>query len=414
MLSRRAVLATGATVAAGAVAAGCSSSNKAKWNGLGTNPSGGASGGGGGGKTSSANVTIVPAADTNDVSPGDTVKVTVDGGKLQTVTVAAGDKTVAGTLASDGTSWHSTGNLAYSQTYTVTVAAVDASGTATNKTATFNTIKPVSTAGITFQANPMMSLKTGGSYGVGQPVIVYFSKSVKDHAAAEQAMEVTASPSVEGKWHWVSSQAAHWRPEKYWASNTKITVKVNVLGVNLGGGVYGTGNYSTNFSIGPSRVAIADSTTFQMKVFIDGAQVKTIPVSMGKGGHTTGSKGEAIDFWTRSGIHVVMTKEPTVTMSSATFGITNPKDPNYYSETIPLACRISLSGEYVHAASWSVHDQGKRNVSHGCINISPENAQWFYNTFVAGDVVEVRNTPVQLPLTDGVGDWNVSWSNWGN
>ena len=413
MLTRRTVLATGATVAAGAVVAGCSSSNKTKWNGLGGNPSGGASGAGGG-KAGNANVTITPATDTKDVSPGDTVKVTVEGGKLQTVTVAAGSKTVDGTLASDSTSWHSTGTLAYSQTYTVTVAAVDASGAATNKTATFDTIKPASTAGITFQANPMMSLKTGGSYGVGQPVIVYFSKAVKDPAAAEQAMEVTATPAVEGKWHWISSQAAHYRPEKYWASNSKITVNVNVLGVNLGGGVYGTGNYSTNFTIGPSHVAIADSNTHQMQVYIDGVLSKTIPVSMGKGGTTTGSKGEKIDFFTRSGVHVVMTKEASVTMSSATYGITNPKDPNFYSETIPLACRISLSGEYVHAASWSVADQGKRNVSHGCINISPANAQWFYNTFVTGDVVEVRNTPVQLPLTDGLGDWDVPWGSWGN
>jgi lipoprotein-anchoring transpeptidase ErfK/SrfK len=227
-------------------------------------------------------------------------------------------------------------------------------------------------------------------------------------------MVVTATPAVEGKWHWVSNQAAHWRPEKYWAPGTKISVDVKVLGVNLGNGVYGAGNYSTNFTVGPSRVAIADSSTHQMQVFIDGVLSKTIPISMGKGGYTKGSKGETIDFFTRSGIHVVLTKEPSVTMSSATYGITNPKDPNYYSETIQLACRISLSGEYVHSAPWSVGDQGKRNVSHGCINVSPANAQWFYNTFVAGDVVEVRNTPVQLPLTDGLGDWDVPWASWGN
>ncbi|MFD0580079.1 L,D-transpeptidase [Dactylosporangium darangshiense] len=327
------------------------------------------------------------------------------------MTVAAGGKNLDGKLDDAKQTWTSTGNLSYGQTYTVTVAGTDAGGKDVSQTSTFTTLKPTSTASITFQANPMLALKNGGTYGIGQPVIVFFNKAVKNQDAAEQAMQVTTSPQVEGKWHWVSNQSAHWRPEKYWAKGTTVQVAVNLLGVDLGNGVYG-GNASANFSIGPSRIAIADSTTHQMECWIDGQMVKKIPVSMGKGGSTTGSKGEEIDFFTRSGVHVLMTKEPLVTMSSASYGITDKNNPNYYEEKIKLACRISLSGEYVHLADWNIPQQGKANTSHGCINVAPANAQWFYDTFDTGDVVEVRNTPKQLPLTDGLGDWNVAWSQW--
>jgi lipoprotein-anchoring transpeptidase ErfK/SrfK len=409
MFSRRKMLAAGAGVAAAAALAACDngSNGKTTWSGNGASP-----GAGGDGGAADAKLTITPAADSKDVKPGSPVTVAIENGTLTTVTVAAGGKNLDGQLDDAKHTWTSTGNLSYGQTYTVTVAGAAADGKDINQTSTFTTLKPTSTASITFQANPMLALKNGGTYGIGQPVIVFFNKAVKNQDAAEQAMTVTTSPQVEGKWHWVSNQSAHWRPEKYWAKGTTVKVSVNLLGVDLGNGVYGGGNSSANFSIGPSRIAIADSTTHQMECWIDGQMVKKIPVSMGKGGSTTGSKGEEIDFFTRSGVHVLMTKEPLVTMSSASYGITDKNNPNYYEEKIKLACRISLSGEYVHLADWNIPQQGKANTSHGCINVAPANAQWFYDTFDTGDVVEVRNTPKQLPLTDGLGDWNVAWPQW--
>ena len=74
--------------------------------------------------------------------------------------------------------------------------------------------------------------------------------------------------------------------------------------------------------------------------------------------------------------------------------------------------RISPDGEFVHAASWSVASQGVRNVSHGCVNISPSNAQWFYDTFSYGDIVDIKNTGVNLPFAAGYNEWNVPWSQW--
>ncbi|MEV4510597.1 Ig-like domain-containing protein [Dactylosporangium sp. NPDC049525] len=410
MLSRRTMLATGAGVAAAAVLAGCSDGGKKS--GAAAGATDGAGGGGGGG-AQPAKLTITPAADSKDVPPGSPVTVAIENGTLDTVTVAAGGKTLAGTLADDKHGWQSTGPLAYGQTYTVTVTGVDAAGTPVNQTATFTTLKPASTASITFQANPMLALKNGNTYGVGQPVIVFFNKAVTNKDAVEQAMQVTTSPSVEGKWHWVSGQSAHWRPEKYWAPGTTVKVSANLLGVDLGNGVYGGANASANFSIGKSRIAIADSNTKQMECYIDGQMVRKIPCSMGKGGKgTIGSKGEKIDYLTASGVHVLMTKEPLVTMSSASYGVTDKSNPNYYEEKIRLACRISLSGEYVHLADWNIPKHGKENTSHGCINIAPDHAKWFYDTFDVGDVVEVRNTPKNLTLTDGLGDWNVPYAQW--
>ncbi|MFB9406838.1 L,D-transpeptidase [Dactylosporangium matsuzakiense] len=415
MLSRRRMLAAGAGIAAAATLAACSdgkgSGGKASW--AGGDPSGDPSTpGGGGGGGAPAQVTITPAADAKDVSPSSQVTVAIANGTLTTVTVAANGKNLDGKLADDKKTWTSSGTLAYGATYTVTVAGADGSGKDVSQSSSFATLKPAAVASVTFQANQMAALKNGGTYGVGQPVIVYFNKAVKNQDAAEQAMKVTTSPQVEGKWHWVSSQSAHWRPEKYWAKGTTVKISVNVLGVDLGNGVYGGGNSSASFSIGPARVAIADSNTKQMECYIDGQMVKKIPVSMGKGGETKGSKGETIDFFTRSGVHVLMTKEPVVTMSSASYGITDKNNPNYYEEKIKLACRISTSGEYVHLADWNIPQQGKANTSHGCINVAPANAQWFYDTFDTGDVVEVRNTPKNLPLTDGLGDWNVPWAQW--
>lgn len=409
MVSRRAVV-TGGIGVAGLAVAGCGGSGgatpEAKWSEPET-PSEESS------PVSAANVTITPAAAKKNVSPREQVVVVVDGGTLKKVTVTASGKTVAGKLDADQRTWRSTGKLSYGKTYAVTVSAVDSAGVAASKRSTFSTVKAADTADVTFQANALAALRDGGTYGVGQTVIVAFSERVKDKAAAEKAMEVITEPAVEGRWRWMDSTTAHWRPAKYWTAGTKITVRVKALGVNLGGGVYGARDASVDFSIGPSRIAVADARTKRMKVYINGKMVRDIPISMGKGGTTKGARGQTIDFWTRSGPHVVMTKEPTHRMTSASFGITDPKHPDFYDKVIKLCARLTYSGEFTHLADWNVPAHGRANTSHGCINIGPAHAQWFYDTFKLGDVVEVKGTPRQMSLTDGVGgDWTIPWSKW--
>jgi lipoprotein-anchoring transpeptidase ErfK/SrfK len=402
MLTRRKVVASGVGVAAGLAVAACNhpakEPSKVSWTEPGAGPSPSAT-------TGVPLVTITPAADAKSVPPRDPIVVSVTGGTLKTCTVTTGSQRVAGTMSDDHT-WRSTGALGYGKTYHVTVSTADAAGAVTEKTSAFTTLKPGSVASISFQANDLAALKTGGTYGVGQPVIVHFSKTVKDRAAAVKGLEVTTSPPVEGRWRWTDSRTAHWRPAKYWAPGTKITVKADLLGTNLGGGVYGA-NASTHFTIGPSRIAVADGKSHRMKVYINGKQVKDMPISMGKGGIVNG-----VNYWTRSGVHVVMTKEPVHHMTSASYGVDNPKDPNFYDEDIKLCCRISYSGEFVHMADWNIYAHGHSNTSHGCVNVGPGNARWFFDNFQLGDVVEIRNTPRQMGLNDGVGDWTIPWDKW--
>ena len=401
MISRRKAIATAAGVAAGATLAGCGgTSNAAAWHEPPPSPSP---------STPPVDVTFTPVADATDVLPGSPVVVAVSGGTLQTVSVAAGGKAVAGALDADGRTWRSTDALGYGLTYTVTASAVDGKGAPVQKTCSFTTVKPTATASITFQANAMQILKTGGTYGVGQPAVVRFSKAVTDKAAAEKAITVQTSPSVDGKFFWLDKQTVHWRPEKYWATGTTIKVTVNALGVNLGGGVYGASNASTNFTIGRSLIAYADNNAHYTQVFVNGQMVRNMACSMGKGGYTTAADGSSIHFWTQNGVHVVLEKDQTVRMTSSSYGITNKSDPNYYDEEVQLCTRISYSGEYLHSAPWNMADHGKRNSSHGCINLSPEDAQWVFDNFILGDVVEVKNSPKPLPVWDGLGDWQLSY-----
>ena len=411
MVRRRTVL--GATVGAAGVwaTAACDvgGSGQVRW-GSGTE-------GGGPAASSSAlpeatSVAFAPATGSANVAVTESVTVTVSNGTLSSVAVTAGKKTVAGTLDGDQRTWRSTGPLEYGLTYTVDAAVVDGHGTPSKQTSTFTTIKPAAVASVALQANALQGLKNGGTYGVGQVVMVHFSKAVKDRAAAEKVMTVRAEPAVEGRWRWIDSQNAHYRPPTYWKPGTKVTVQVKALGVDLGGGVYGGADASTSFTIGQSKIAVADGNSHYMQVFIDGQMVKNMPVSMGKGGTVKGNKGQTINYWTRSGVHVILEKDQNVRMTSASYGITDPKDPNFYDENITFCCRISYSGEYVHLADWNIPQQGRANTSHGCINVGPDNAKWFYANFGPGDVVDVKGTPRQMALGDGIGDWTISWDKW--
>jgi lipoprotein-anchoring transpeptidase ErfK/SrfK len=408
MIQRRKVIIGAMSVAATAAAAGCSSSGK-----------------GGGGATSwvgsaadleQATVTpvrlsVAPANGNTAVSPVTPIVVSASDGTLQSVTVSAGKTKVDGTMQADG-SWQSTGDLAYGKKYTVSVTATDKAGVQTTEDSTFTTLKPENVAKVTFQANSMLALKEGKTYGVGQPVIVAFSRAV-NKGAAEKAIEIKTSPAVPGKFYWKDDKTVHWRPAKYWAAGTKIDVNVKMFGAKLGKTTYGAKNASTSFRIGRELIAVSDNRTHLTKVYIDGKLVRTMKSSLGKGGGTTGANGERISYWTAGGPHVVLGKKRKHTMSSATYGVTDPKDPNYYvSENIEFCTRISYSGEYLHAAPWN-GSLGRANLSHGCINLSTADAKWVYNTFLVGDVVDVTNTPRKLPIWNGLGDWTVPFDKYG-
>ncbi|GLY06528.1 MULTISPECIES: Ig-like domain-containing protein [Actinoplanes] len=414
MFKRRKVIIGALGVAATATVAGCSTSG---------NGSGGGTAGSGStnwvepvadniaAPVTPVTVTTTPADADKDVSVLDPITVKVTDGTLTAVTVTAGKEKVKGTLA-DGV-WTSTENLDYGKTYKVVTEAADSTGTPTEHTASFSTVKPAKTAKVTFQANGLAILKEGKAYGAGQPVIVAFSRAV-NKKAAEKAIEITTSPSVEGKFYWKDDQTVHWRPAKYWAAGTTVKVKVNAFGVKLGKTVYGAKNASTSFKVNRQLIAVSDNRTHMTKVYIDGKLVRTMKSSLGKGGGTTGSNGEKISYWTAGGPHVVLEKLRTHVMSSASYGVTDPNDPNYYGgDEIEYCTRISYSGEFLHAAPWN-GQLGQANRSHGCINLSTADAKWVYENFIHGDIVDVKNTPRELPIWNGLGDWTVSYDRYGN
>jgi lipoprotein-anchoring transpeptidase ErfK/SrfK len=365
-----------------------------------------AAGNGGGGASSApasptkppappAKLTIAPRPGSKNLSPSTPISVAASGGTLTAVTLKN----------STGNSWKAAEPLGYGKTYTLVATATNEDGKPTTAKSTFTTVTPGN-----FTMPSFGALESGGTFGVGMPVTVHFDEPIPNRAAAERALQVTTTPHVNGAWYWMDDQNVHYRGMQYWKPGTKITVAAKVYGVSMGDGLYGQADKSVSFTIGRSQVAIVNDATHMMTVYINGAKFKNIPVSMGRGG-SINVNGRTIDFWTRSGPHVVMEKYAVKKMSSASYGL--PVDsPLGYEEDIPLATRISGQGEFVHSAPWSVGDQGVRNVSHGCLNISPSNARWFYDTFRYGDIVDVRGTGHQLQPSDGLGDWTLSWTTW--
>jgi lipoprotein-anchoring transpeptidase ErfK/SrfK len=142
-----------------------------------------------------------------------------------------------------------------------------------------------------------------------------------------------------------------------------------------------------------------DVAAHAMRVHKNGQLLRTIPISAGKPGFTT-----------RSGIKVIIEKFRTKRMDAATTGI-DPGDPEYYNiSNVEYAQRVTYSGEFLHAAPWSVGSQGSANVSHGCVGMSTEAAAWLYGLTKRGDVVDVTGSDRPMEPTNGWGDWNVPWA----
>lgn len=126
-----------------------------------------------------------------------------------------------------------------------------------------------------------------------------------------------------------------------------------------------------------------------------------MPTSMGKNSAPTDN-----------GTYIIGDRYRDLVMDSSTYGVPVNSAEGYRLD-VEWATQMSYSGIYVHAAPWSVGSQGRSNVSHGCLNVSTSNAQWFYENTKRGDIVQVLNTVgPTLPGTDGLGDWNIPWDQW--
>ncbi|MBI3687211.1 MAG: L,D-transpeptidase [Actinobacteria bacterium] len=352
-----------------------------------------------------ARIAIQPAASAADIEPGAPVVVTATGGKLTRVNVSdASGRRLPGGLNSAATTWTSSDTLAYQARYTVTAQATNGAGAATESTSTFTTLTPRALA---YDA---MAPLAGTTVGVGMPIRVYFHDDADDSPLRvtnrdEVARHITVRTSPEqpiGLDWFANGTELHFRPQTYWKAGTQITVSLNLLGVQLADGVYGKRSRDVSFTIGPKQVSVADTKTHQMRVYVDDKLVQTLPASMGK---------EEPGRYTHNGVHVVIEKKAVQHMDSTTYGLA--LDAGGYTADVQWAVRISNNGEFTHSAPWSVAQQGSSNVSHGCVNLSPERAKWYYDLARPGDVVEVTGSPVPLTAKDGdIYDWTVPWSQW--
>jgi lipoprotein-anchoring transpeptidase ErfK/SrfK len=358
-----------------------------------------------------AALSISPAAAAEDVNPDAPVFVTAQIGTLDSVEmVNDAGKSIPGVLTPDAKTWKPTTELGYDRTYEMTIVARGPGGMPTRQTSSFTTLSPSYQADVYLDTTSWAPLQDGGTYGVGTVIVARFDEPIADKVAAEKHLQVSSTPRVVGGWYWLDDQTAHWRPQKYWAPGTSVTVTANLYGVPLGDGVYGTDDDKVSFHIGDAHVSIADDNTKPVSVFDNGKLVRTMPTSMGMGGTET-IGDTTLSFWTPPGVYTVMDKANPVIMDSSTFGL--PINSRLgYRETIAYATRISTDGIYLHQLDATVWAQGNTDTSHGCLNLNGDNARWFYDFSVPGDVVEVRNTggtPLKLSQN---GDWTVPWAQW--
>jgi lipoprotein-anchoring transpeptidase ErfK/SrfK len=323
------------------------------------------------------------------------VQVTAENGQLTAVTVRSKTGEVAGKLAADGTSWTAGDLLEPGTKYSVTSTVLDDNGTTVTRSSHFRTV-PLTLDQQTF---PSIYPLAGQTVGIGMPVIVKFDVPVTDHAAIQRHLSVVTQPAQPGSWHWISNNEVHWRPKTYWKPGTEVTVNTDINSVPAGHGIFGQLNRTVHFRVGASHIYKVNIRTDQLRVFDNGHLVRTIPV-------TTGQQPE---FTTRSGIKVIVEKLRRTRMNSETIGI-DPNSANGYDlNDVEFAMRLTYSGEFLHAAPWSVYAQGHENVSHGCTGMSTANASWLYYHSRVGDVVQYIGTSKKMTLTNGYGDWNIPY-----
>ena len=343
-------------------------------------------------------LTVAADADPRAWRPDQPIVVNAVTGTIGEVTVTTPDgQDVAGSLSDDRQHWQSSGTLLPSTTYTVR-----ATMTGSADTDPVTSSISISTRDSAEEFRARISPRDGATVGVGMPILVTFSAPVEQDRRAEVqgALTVTASEDVEGAWNWISDTKVQYRTKEYWPAHTEVSVTADMAGVQSGADMWGDQDKQVDFQIGESVVSVVDVTSHQMTVTIDGKGARTIPVTTGKDG-----------FLTRGGTRVISDKLEETRMDAASTGV-EPGDPEYYNLDVRYALRMTNSGEFIHAAPWSVASQGVANVSHGCVGMSTDNARWLFQHSRVGDVVTIVHSPRELEPGNGLTQWNVPWEDW--
>lgn len=342
---------------------------------------------------------VTPTNRATAVRPDAPVTVRVASGTLRAVALmdSSGHR-VEGQTAADGGTWSNSELLHPSTTYTLSVAAIGSNGAPRSVSSSFRTLNPRVDA--TYSVLPADNV-----VGVGMPVIVLFDSAVTTkarRAEVEKRVEVTSVPFQPGSWGWLDERQLMWRPRSYWTPGTRVTVSTRLHGVETGDGKWVTADSGAHFAVGPSMISTVDMNKHTLTLRRGGVVIRTFPVSTGRPGPKTE---------TRTGIKVVMERAQTVVMDSATIGIP-AGSPGAYRITTKWNLRVTWTGEYIHAAPWSVDSQGNTNVSHGCTNMSPENARWMFENSKVGDVVAYTGSSRTFEPLDGYGVWAYTYASW--
>jgi lipoprotein-anchoring transpeptidase ErfK/SrfK len=339
-----------------------------------------------------ARITAVPAVDAKDVPVTEPIKITVADGQLTEITVTNPEgKPVNGQTAPDKLSWTSTDVLGYGKKYTYAAKAVGSDNKTAELKGTFTTMTPAKQVRATI--NPI----DNATVGVGMPISLKFDSPPKDKAAVEKALKVTTSQGdVEGSWAWLSAAQVDWRPKVYWPANIKVTVTAKLYGVAYGDGAFGRSDLSTSFAIGRNQVTKINTPDHRMVVYRGGAQAASYPTSNGR--------DDDPELNTPNGTMIIMTREPIGDFSNPKYGYTNVKKK--------WSLRISNHGEYIHENEENHGNIGKKNSSHGCVNMFEADAKAFFDGSLIGDPVEITGSKANMPTTSDVNDWLFSWDKW--
>ncbi|MFC7241932.1 Ig-like domain-containing protein [Catellatospora aurea] len=338
-------------------------------------------------------ITEPVAAATDVPASAEIVFTATDAVSTQVVLKDAAGADVPGEMHPDGRGWLPAKALAYGTAYTVTVTATGDDGRPATATSTFTTMaQPDKTVRV------VSFLPDGAVVGVGMPLIFRISRKIPQgqRAALQRRLLVQTTPVQEGIWTWYTDDELHWRPREFWQAGTKVFVDVRAGGLPLGDGFFGARNSTLTCSIGRSLTMTIDDKAKPkvMKVVKDGVTVRTIKVSLGRASMPSSS-----------GTTVIIER-----LAKTVFDTTSDPNPNNrYRTNIVYAQRLTWGGEFIHAAPWSVKDQGVRNVSHGCVNMSTADAKWLFEQTMIGDPVITKGTPRKLQYGNGWTDFDKPW-----
>ncbi|MFE7133271.1 Ig-like domain-containing protein [Streptomyces sp. NPDC057638] len=351
-------------------------------------------------------IRVVPEDGAKDIGPDGRLEVRLDEGRLERVAVTRIESDaptpIPGTISHDGLRWrpHPGARLATAAKYRVDAVALDGHGRRSARHTTFTTVVPE------HRFIGYFKPENRSTVGTGMIVSVNFNRKIQDQAAVQRAIRVTSDPPVEIVGHWFGADRLDFRPERYWAPGTTVTVDIQLRDVQGAPGSYGVQRRTASFTVGRHQVSQVDAEAKTMRVWRDGGLIATVPITAGSAKSTT-----------YNGKMVVSEMFEVTRMDGDTVGFGG----EYDIKDVPHAMRLTRSGTFLHGNYWASRDVfGQTNVSHGCVGLRDVKggggstpAGWFFDRTLIGDVIEVVNSKERIvAANNGLSGWNLTWERW--